>query len=90
MDRVPRDRSRVIFFFHHRGLDTWVSSLSMEDNLQQTQQRPNYEPRFMLSGHTMSVSSLKFSPDGAMLASAGELRFLSVIMRASVVVVLLL
>lgn len=32
---------------------------------------PNYELRFILSGHMQSVSSLKFSPDGSMLASAG-------------------
>ena len=49
----------------------------MEENPQQAQQKPSYEPRFMLSGHTMSVSSVKFSPDGAMLASAGEFHLLA-------------
>ncbi|KAG9015672.1 hypothetical protein FRB90_004491 [Tulasnella sp. 427] len=32
--------------------------------------KPKYKPRFTLSGHTMSISSIKFSPDGRMLASA--------------------
>ncbi|KAG6381337.1 WD40-repeat-containing domain protein [Boletus reticuloceps] len=33
--------------------------------------RPNYCAKFILSGHTMSISSLKFSPDGNLLASSG-------------------
>lgn len=33
--------------------------------------RPSYRAKFILSGHTMSISSLKFSPDGSLLASAG-------------------
>lgn len=61
----------------------------MEEN-PQTQQRSNYEPRFMLSGHTMSISSVKFSPDGSMLASAGEFRFLIVPMDFLVILVLFL
>jgi COMPASS component SWD3 len=32
---------------------------------------PNYKLRFILSGHTSSISSIKFSPDGSLLASAG-------------------
>lgn len=33
--------------------------------------RPNYKLRYTMGGHTMSISSIKFSPDGSMLASAG-------------------
>jgi WD40 repeat protein len=36
-----------------------------------SQLRPNYRAKFILSGHTMSISSLKFSPDGSLLASSG-------------------
>lgn len=36
-----------------------------------SQSRPNYRAKFILSGHTMSISSLKFSPDGSLLASSG-------------------
>ncbi|TFY68289.1 hypothetical protein EVG20_g3620 [Dentipellis fragilis] len=32
-------------------------------------QRPHYQPRHVLRGHTMSISSVKFSPDGTLLAS---------------------
>ncbi|KAF7339904.1 WD40 repeat-containing protein [Mycena venus] len=32
---------------------------------------PHYKIRYSLSGHTMSISSLKFSPDGSKLASSG-------------------
>lgn len=33
---------------------------------------PKYQSRLILSGHSMSISSIKFSPDGCMLASAGK------------------
>lgn len=36
--------------------------------------RPNYKPTLMLSGHSRSIASIKFSPDGRMLASCGEYR----------------
>ena len=39
------------------------------------QQKPNYKVQYILSGHTMSISSLKFSPDGSVLASSGVFTF---------------
>lgn len=35
-------------------------------------ERPNYELRHVLRGHSQSISSVKFSPDGTLLASCGE------------------
>lgn len=34
-----------------------------------------YRTKYIMSGHKRSVSSVKFSPDGTMLASCCELRF---------------
>ena len=42
------------------------------ENRPQGPYRPNYKPDLILSGHSRSISSVKFSPDGSMLASCGE------------------
>jgi WD40 repeat protein len=47
--------------------------LESERNTEPTVQdvaSPNYQMRFALGGHKRSVTSLKFSPDGSLLASA--------------------
>lgn len=42
---------------------------------------PNYKLRYTMSGHTLSISSLKFSRDGSMLASCGMSPYLALYSR---------
>lgn len=41
---------------------------------------PHYQLRHTMRGHKMSISSVKFSPDGALLASSGKLSYVNCIL----------
>lgn len=51
-----------------------VSELLPEPQEQLTGHRsgPSYRARYILSGHSLSIASVKFSPDGSLLASCGK------------------
>ena len=71
---VPEDAS----------LQAGQESMKVDEDLPNASQssEPVYQVKFIMSGHTRSVSSLKFSPDGTMLASAGK-SYAFVILNAS-------
>ena len=49
------------------------ASKEQPSNARNLLQRPDYRLMYTMGGHTMSISSIKFSPDGSTLASAGVL-----------------
>lgn len=44
-----------------------------QEQLTEHRSGPSYRGRYILSGHSLSISSVKFSPDGSLLASSGML-----------------
>ena len=53
------------------GMSQSHSESSLTTTTAVTPSAPNYKPQLILSGHKKSISSVKFSPDGNLLASAG-------------------
>lgn len=54
------------------------TSIESPPTIQKATDTPNYKTKYILSGHARSISAIKFSPDGTMLASCGEYFILSI------------
>ncbi|KAF8140093.1 WD40-repeat-containing domain protein, partial [Boletus edulis] len=65
----PRERSDAMSV-DHLPENGHSPSVAVPKQQAISRSRPNYRAKFILSGHTMSISSLKFSPDGNLLASS--------------------
>ena len=62
------------FYLANKNMQPEGAQVKQEtgQGLQFIDEGPKFQLRFTLSGHRRSVSALKFSPDGSILASAGD------------------
>jgi COMPASS component SWD3 len=69
-DVLPRD----VALPGVKGMPTVPEHLpGSQEQLTAHRSGPSYRARYILSGHSLSISSVKFSPDGSLLASSGML-----------------